>query len=125
MKRDSFWGDFEGHMQRAAQRLLDEVSRAQRDLYMVSGAYQRTAARQDYRNGYYGRDFVTKFGTVRLRIARTRGGGASLLRTMGASSTSGRGHWGSLSASQCKLWNWGVPSISKRKVSRPACTPSL
>ena len=34
--------------------------------------YGRTAERRDYRNGYYERDFVTKFGTLRLRIARTR-----------------------------------------------------
>ena len=27
---------------------------------------------QDYRYGYYERDFVTRFGTIRLRIARTR-----------------------------------------------------
>jgi transposase-like protein len=27
---------------------------------------------KDYRNGYYTRDFVTRFGTLRLRIARTR-----------------------------------------------------
>ena len=25
-----------------------------------------------YRNGYYEREFVTRFGTIRLRIARTR-----------------------------------------------------
>ena len=31
------------------------------------------AARRDYRNGYYERDFVTRLGTIRLRIARTRG----------------------------------------------------
>jgi len=29
--------------------------------------------RRDYRNGYYERDWVTRFGTIRLRIARTRG----------------------------------------------------
>jgi transposase-like protein len=29
--------------------------------------------RRDYRNGYYERDFVTRFGTLRLRITRTRG----------------------------------------------------
>ena len=29
--------------------------------------------RPDYRNGYYERDWVTRFGTIRLRIARTRG----------------------------------------------------
>ena len=28
--------------------------------------------RLDYRNGYYERDFVTRFGTLRLRIARSR-----------------------------------------------------
>jgi transposase-like protein len=28
--------------------------------------------RRRYRNGYYERDFVTRFGTIRLRIARTR-----------------------------------------------------
>jgi putative transposase len=40
----------------------------------VREAYQRRrSARQPYRNGYYERDFVTRFGTIRLRIARTRG----------------------------------------------------
>jgi len=28
--------------------------------------------RRIYRNGYYERDFVTRFGTIRFRIARTR-----------------------------------------------------
>ena len=70
--QESFWGDLEARTQRAAQRLFDELSAAQRDQYMVSPRYSRQAPRQDYRNGYYERDFVTKFGTLRLRIARTR-----------------------------------------------------
>jgi putative transposase len=41
-------------------------------LYMVSPRYARPEQRKDYRNGYYTRDFVTRFGTLRLRIARTR-----------------------------------------------------
>jgi putative transposase len=69
--RDSFWGDLEGHTQRAAQQLLNRLSEQQRDRYMVRGAYER-GPRQDYRNGYYERDFVTKFGTLRLRVPRTR-----------------------------------------------------
>jgi len=69
--RDGFWGDLEGRTQRAAQQLLDRLSQAQRDHYMVRAAYER-GPRQDYRNGYYERDFVTKFGTLRLRVARTR-----------------------------------------------------
>jgi len=34
-------------------------------------------SRKDYRNGYYERDVVTRFGTLRLRIARTRKKGLS------------------------------------------------
>ena len=44
-----------------------------RDRYSGWAPYQRSAgARRDYRNGYYERDFVTPFGTIQLRIARTR-----------------------------------------------------
>jgi len=70
--QESFWGDLEARTQRAAQRFFDGLSERQRDLYMVSPRYSRPAQRQDYRNGYYERDFVTKFGTLRLRVARTR-----------------------------------------------------
>ena len=70
--QESFWGDLEARMQRAGQRFFDHLSEAQRDLYMVSPRYSRPAERKDYRNGYYERDFVTKFGTLRLRVARTR-----------------------------------------------------
>jgi putative transposase len=70
--RESFWGDLEARTQRAGQRFFDHRSEAQRDQYMVSARYSRPAERQDYRNGYYERDFVTKFGTLRLRVARSR-----------------------------------------------------
>src|SRR3974377_1554443 len=39
---------------------------------MARPRQSRQKPRQDYRNGYYQRDFVTRFGTLRLRIARTR-----------------------------------------------------
>ena len=29
-------------------------------------------SRTDYRNGFYERDYVTRLGTIRFRIARTR-----------------------------------------------------
>ena len=38
----------------------------------VSPRYGRAEERKDYRNGYYERGFVTRFGTLRLRIARMR-----------------------------------------------------
>lgn len=70
--QENFWGDLESRTQQAARRFFDALSERQRDLYMVNPRYSRAAERTDYRNGYYERDFVTKFGTLRLRIARTR-----------------------------------------------------
>jgi putative transposase len=70
--KESFWGDLQGRTQQAAKQLFELLSERQRDLYMVSPRYSRGEGRTDYRNGYYSRDFVTRFGTLRLRIARTR-----------------------------------------------------
>jgi putative transposase len=70
--QESFWGDLQGQVQKSAQKFFELLSERQRDLYMVSPRYARPEQRKDYRNGYYTRDFVTRFGTLRLRIARTR-----------------------------------------------------
>ena len=70
--KESFWGDLQGEVQKAAKKLFELLSQRQRDLYMVSPRYGRAEQRKDYRNGYYQRDFVTRFGTLRLKIARTR-----------------------------------------------------
>jgi len=70
--KESFWGDLEGRVKEAAQKYFALLSERQRDFYMVSGRYVRNPERKDYRNGYYTRDFVTRFGTLRLRVARTR-----------------------------------------------------
>ena len=63
--QESFWGDLQARTQQAAQKFFDALSERQRDVYMVSRRYVRSAQRQDYRNGYYSRDFVTKFGRSR------------------------------------------------------------
>lgn len=70
--QESFWGDLQGQVQQSARKFFELLSERQRDLYMVSPRYTRPEQRKDYRNGYYMRDFVTRFGTLRLRIARTR-----------------------------------------------------
>jgi putative transposase len=70
--KESFWGDLQGQVQQSMGRLFELLSERQRDLYMVSPRHSRHQPRRDYRNGYYERDFVTRFGTLRLRIARTR-----------------------------------------------------
>ena len=71
--KESFWGDLNGKAQAAMKQLLEEESRRQRDRYLCREAYGRRERGGEYRNGYYERDFVTRFGTLRLRIARTRG----------------------------------------------------
>jgi putative transposase len=70
--QESFWGDLQGQVQQSMRRLFELLSERQRDLYMVGPRHSRQKGRWDYRNGYYERDFVTRFGTLRLRIARTR-----------------------------------------------------
>ncbi len=70
--KESFWGDLQGEVRKSAKRFFELLSERQRDLYMVSPRHGRSGLRQDYRNGYYERDLVTRFGALRLRIARCR-----------------------------------------------------
>ena len=71
--KETFWGDLYGQTKRAWKEFLQAESIRERDRYAVREPYQRrNSGRQPYRNGYYERDFVTRFGTIRLRIARTR-----------------------------------------------------
>src|SRR5262252_9942319 len=59
--KESFWGDLQGQVQQSMRRLFELLSERQRDLYMVSPRHSRQKPRRDYRNGYYERDFVTRF----------------------------------------------------------------
>jgi putative transposase len=70
--KESFWGDVYGKTKEAWKRLLEAESMRERDRYLGAGWYERNEGRRDYRNGFYERDYVTVFGTLRLRIARTR-----------------------------------------------------
>src|SRR3989449_4967171 len=70
--KESFWGDLYGQTRQAWQRFFELQSERQRDLFCGWGRHERRRGkRRVYRNGYYERDFVTRFGTIRLRIART------------------------------------------------------
>jgi putative transposase len=72
--KESFWGDVYGQTKQLWKERLELDSRRARDRYAVREVYQRRSSRREpYRNGYYERDFVTRLGTIRLRIARTRG----------------------------------------------------
>ena len=62
-----------GQTRQAWQQFFELQSERQRDRFSGWGRYERRRGkRRVYRNGYYERDFVTRFGTIRLRIARTR-----------------------------------------------------
>ncbi|MBP2243391.1 transposase-like protein [Cytobacillus eiseniae] len=54
--------------------ILNEVMEKERDDYLQAQAYERTNGRIDYRNGYYGRDFMIPIGRLSLRVPRTRNG---------------------------------------------------
>ncbi len=71
--KESFWGDLYGRTQLAWKGFLEEESRKARDRYVGVQDHERAGKkRRSYRNGFYVRDFVTRLGTLRLRIARAR-----------------------------------------------------
>src|SRR5262249_7960988 len=71
--KESFWVDLYGQTRQAWQRFFELESARERDRFSGwAPDERRRGKRRDYRNGYYERDFVTRFGTIRLRIARTR-----------------------------------------------------
>jgi putative transposase len=71
--KDSFWGDMYGKTRLCLKRWLEQDSLEQRDEHMRQEPSESTPGEpKRYRNGFYERDWVTKFGTVRLRIARSR-----------------------------------------------------
>jgi putative transposase len=71
--KESFWGDLYGQTRQAWQRFFEQESQRLRDRFSGWAPYERRRGKRPrYRNGYYERDFVTRFGTIRLRIARTR-----------------------------------------------------
>jgi len=43
-----------------------------REVYLNCERYERTDQRRDQRNDFYYRDFQTRFGCLRLKIARSR-----------------------------------------------------
>jgi transposase-like protein len=73
--KESFWGDVYAKTRQAWKKFWEAQSARERDSYLGVGCYDRVepGQRRDYRNGYYERDFVTRLGTIRLRITRTRG----------------------------------------------------
>jgi putative transposase len=71
--KGSFWGEVYDKGKQAVKVMLEMDSERQRQRYLMTESYERTGMLgRDYRNGSYERDLVTRFGTIRIRIARTR-----------------------------------------------------
>ena len=54
--------------------VLNEFMEKERDDYLHADAYERSAERRDYRNGYYERDLTMSIGKLKLKVPRTRNG---------------------------------------------------
>lgn len=67
-----FWGDVVQHTRQGWQDLLGRLSIEARDRHLGVRDYERSPERTDARNSFYTRDFVTRLGTLRVRVARTR-----------------------------------------------------
>jgi putative transposase len=73
--RESFWGQVRWRTQHALQQMLEADSEQQMAEYLGLARYERSEEpeeRVDSRNGYYERDYVTPWGSIRLRVRRTR-----------------------------------------------------
>ena len=69
---EDFWGDLAQHTRQSWQAFLERLSLEARDRHRGVRDYERSSERTDARNGFYERDFVTRLGTLRVRVARTR-----------------------------------------------------
>ena len=71
--KESFWGDVYGKTKLMWKKFWEEASARERDRYLGCGWHERgERSGREYRNGFYWRSFETLFGTIRLRIARSR-----------------------------------------------------
>jgi putative transposase len=70
--REQFWSDLTQHTRQTWADFLGRLSLEARDQYLGVREYERSPLRTDARNGFYERDFVTRLGTLRVRVARTR-----------------------------------------------------
>jgi transposase-like protein len=70
--REQFWDDLTRHTRQSWQEFLGRLSIEARDRYLGVREYERNPERIDARNGFYERDFMTRLGALRVRVARTR-----------------------------------------------------
>jgi putative transposase len=70
--KESFWGDVYGQTRGVLEKFLSAESARLRDRFVGAGRYAQEGRRRGQRNGFYFRDLVSRFGVLRLQVARTR-----------------------------------------------------
>ncbi len=70
--KESFWGDVQGKVRDTLKKLLEADSEQRMEEYLGLRWYERSEKRQDSRNGFYERDYVTPWGVIRFRVRRAR-----------------------------------------------------
>lgn len=71
--REQFWGDLAQHTRQSWQDFLSRrSSEARGDQELGVQEYERSPDRIETRNGFYERAVVTRLGTRRVRVARSR-----------------------------------------------------
>jgi putative transposase len=70
--KEGFWGDLYGKTKLLWKGFWEEQSRRERDRFLGAKDHERVGERE-HRNGFYQRRFVTIFGTLVVRVARSRG----------------------------------------------------
>ena len=70
--KESFWGDLYGQARGSLEKYLNAHSIHLRDEAVGCEVRKQKPTRRGQRNGFYFRDFVSRFGTLRLKVARTR-----------------------------------------------------
>src|SRR5690349_20755183 len=66
--------DPEDHFRDLYRQFLNEVMIYDRQVYLRVDPYERNNKRADQANGFYDRDLTSSFGTVGLRVPRSRSG---------------------------------------------------
>ncbi len=69
---DEFWKGIERDIKQLLNNLLEKTMEEEITVYTQAEWNQKSDIRIDYRNGYYYRDLLTKYGNIKLRVPRLR-----------------------------------------------------
>ncbi len=74
-RQDTLWEEIEEETRLLVKRLLETAMEEELLGNLLAGWYKRTRTRRGYRNGYYNRSLLTKYGIIELRVPRARKAG--------------------------------------------------